>query len=220
MTTLLLIRHALSEGNNLNVCSSQIDFPLVEQGWEQARVLADYVKQHYSIDAIYSSDLCRALQTAQPMADALDLEVQTDPDLREAFAGELQGMHWDRLMNEYKEVFDAWQALTKGVYPLLPKGAETYEVLAGRMEQALKRIVLQNPERGVMVVSHARALRTLLDSWQDRDPLIKEFFSPWKGIGSTSITELVFENDGSLCRAERVGFMGHLIPEQATQAAE
>ena len=218
MTTILLIRHTLSEGNTLGICSGQLDLPLAKKGFEQAQVLAGYLKEQYLIEAIYTSDLCRAVQTAQPTADAFGLVGQTDPDLREVCAGEFQGVLWKKLETDRAEANDAWQALEKGRYPLHPKGAETYEEVAERMERAIMGIVRKNAGKCVALVSHARALRIFLDSSKERDPVLREYCSPWKTLWSGSITELVFDEDGEFCRVEKIGY--HDFMKKSTNAVE
>ena len=46
MTTLIFVRHATSEGNRLGVCSGQLDYPLVEEGFSQAERTASYLREH------------------------------------------------------------------------------------------------------------------------------------------------------------------------------
>ena len=101
MTTLIFIRHTQSEGNLLDVCSGQLDFPLVDQGFSQAERVADYLQKNYSIDAIYASDLCRTVQTARPTANAFGLDIVSDPRLREVSAGSWEGHKWQELNQKY-----------------------------------------------------------------------------------------------------------------------
>ena len=76
MTPLIFIRHAMSEGNVLEVCSGQKNYSLIEEGFEQANRLAQYLIDTYPIKAIYSSDLLRCIQTAEPTAKAFGLPIR------------------------------------------------------------------------------------------------------------------------------------------------
>ena len=75
MTTVLLIRHGQSVTNVTQVFTGHYDVPLSPLGQEQARRTAAYLQKNFRIDAIYASDLMRAMQTAQPTAAAFGLPV-------------------------------------------------------------------------------------------------------------------------------------------------
>ena len=68
-TTILLIRHGETLGNRDGMFRGQKDFPLNENGRTQARSLAEELST-WRIDAIYSSPLSRAMETARPLAEA------------------------------------------------------------------------------------------------------------------------------------------------------
>lgn len=92
MTTVLLIRHGQSVTNVTQVFTGHYDVPLSPLGQEQARRTAAYLQKNFRIDAIYASDLMRAMQTAQPTAAAFGLPICPEPDLREICAG-----RWERM---------------------------------------------------------------------------------------------------------------------------
>ena len=75
MTELLFVRHGYSEGNKEHRFSGQKDFPLDAAGRQQAQELAEYLRNAFCIDAIYASDLCRAVDTVKPLANALSLPI-------------------------------------------------------------------------------------------------------------------------------------------------
>src|ERR1700704_2099238 len=86
----LLVRHGQSEWNALGKWQGQADPPLSDLGRAQARSAAHSLG---SLDAIYASDLQRAMETAAIIANALGIgPVVVDPDLRERNAGEWSGL--------------------------------------------------------------------------------------------------------------------------------
>ena len=98
MTTLIMVRHGLSTGNLEGVYCGQLDYPLAEKGFAQAALTGKYLKKNYHIDHIYSSDLLRAMQTAEPTARAFGLEIIPESDLREIGVGEWQGQNAEMII--------------------------------------------------------------------------------------------------------------------------
>src|SRR5438876_6692501 len=91
VTTLILARHGETDWNRDGRFQGHADPPLNDRGREQARSLADALADQ-PIEAIYSSDLRRAHETAQIVAQRQGLEVLVDPDLRERDVGEWSGL--------------------------------------------------------------------------------------------------------------------------------
>ena len=90
-THLYLVRHGQSEGNAANRFGGHSDTPLSELGGKQAEATARFLAKK-RIAAVYSSDLPRCVQTAEPLAKLLNLEIQTTKDFRERNVGVLQGL--------------------------------------------------------------------------------------------------------------------------------
>ena len=105
---LILIRHAESIGNVLGILQGQkIDLPLSKLGKTQAKKLANYLKKE-KIEAIYSSDLKRAMHTAQIIAKSHKLRVIPDKRLREKdhHNNEPQEHHVQRGISFMKDVIN------------------------------------------------------------------------------------------------------------------
>ena len=84
------------------------DLDLIPEGRQQAKLLADHLKENnheYRIGKIISSDLPRAVSTAQFISDELDLPVQTEIQLREMNNGDLAGMLNDEALERYPGLF-------------------------------------------------------------------------------------------------------------------
>ena len=86
-TKLLLLRHGESVANRQHIFASHLLYPLTERSHDQARQTALYL-QNKKIDCIYSSDLPRAYETAEHIAEYFSLPIRTHTGLREIYAGE------------------------------------------------------------------------------------------------------------------------------------
>ena len=91
MTTILIARHGQSDWNHEKRWQGHADRPLTERGREQAQALADRLA-HIELDAVYSSDLQRARDTAAVVAESQGLELRQLPDLREVDVGSWSGL--------------------------------------------------------------------------------------------------------------------------------
>lgn len=158
MTTLILVRHGQSTGNLMGVYCGQIDFPLSDLGFAQAERTGAYLKENYSIDTIYSSDLVRAMQTAEPTARAFGLKTIPDVDLREICVGEWQGQNADLIFQTKAEEMKRWR--TESDYA--PKGGESFGELRVRINRFLDRVLEANQDQTVAVFAHAGTIGTIL----------------------------------------------------------
>ncbi len=148
MTELVLARHGQSYGNLDRSLGPDTD--LTDLGREQAARLGKWLaEQEYRFTAIYCSTLRRARQTAEIVNAHFGLEIVFDPDLRES-----EGDHLSVLPLR-SHPLDA--------EPPPPFGPQ-YDALRERVVRATARILAENPEGQVLVVSHAGALATMLRS--------------------------------------------------------
>lgn len=200
MTTLLFIRHANSIGNHQRLCSGQYDFPLSELGKKQAEQAAKYLLSNYSINAIYASDLSRACQTAEPVAKALGLPIQTDPRLREVSAGVWECRAWDDIFAEDPEGFTRWFAHQFRKEDPRPVGAECYEEVAERMRDVVSQIVSENAGKCVAVFTHAKFMYVMLEEWSARSSEVAAFLTTHNGFSSSSITVVEYDENGDFFR--------------------
>lgn len=91
--TVILVRHAESEGNVGGMIQGWTDLRLTEAGEAQAQMVARRFAGA-DVAAIYTSPLLRARSTAAPIAEVLGLELVEVPDLRERNYGQAQGLTW------------------------------------------------------------------------------------------------------------------------------
>ena len=156
MPLLLLIRHG--ENNFVKTGKMAGRLPgihLNERGQKQAQALADALKD-VPIKAIYSSPLERAMETAQPIADARKLTIQQEPDLMDTNVGKWQGRSLKvlRLTKVWKIVQNAPSRFR------FPEG-ESFPETQLRIANVLERIVQQHkkPQDIIAVIFHADPIK-------------------------------------------------------------
>src|SRR5919204_5528893 len=105
MTELLLVRHGETDWNVQQRWQGHQDPPLNALGREQARALAEALAGE-GIDAVYTSDLRRARETAEIVAARLGVEVRPLPDLREIDVGTWSGLTMDEIRTRWPEAIE------------------------------------------------------------------------------------------------------------------
>jgi len=154
VTKLYLVRHGQSAGNAEGRFGGHSPTPLSELGKRQAEITAQALAKEH-INVIYSSDLFRAVETAQPLADALGLKVNKTSAFRERNIGVLEGLTFD----ESKEAFprDYYALVNRHVHHVITKG-ESYRHLLRRATGALREILRIHRGERVVIFSHTGAI--------------------------------------------------------------
>jgi broad specificity phosphatase PhoE len=150
-----LARHGESDWNAANRFQGHSDRPLTELGREQAHALADLVAAEH-VEAIYSSPLIRALETARIVAARTGLDVTTRDDLREVDTGSWSGLSRAEVKERFPEGFERWISGGSGW-----EDGETYDEMATRVLKGLRDIAAAHPEGRVLVVSHGGPIRAI-----------------------------------------------------------
>ena len=156
---LTFIRHGESVGNRENRLQGKAEFPLSENGREQARLLAERWKtEGRMFDYVISSPLSRALETAQIIATRLGLPaIETDPIWMERDNGKRQGMTWEEVQQHFPEpdflsMYDNVAETGEGDWALYLRGGK-----------ALHKI-LQRPPGRYLIASHGAILNLVFYS--------------------------------------------------------
>lgn len=161
-TRILLIRHGRVAWNAKSAYTGWTDVPLDECGREEAALVAQRLKT-VNLAAVYSSDLCRARNTAEIIASQHPLGVEIEPNLKEVNYGEWEGLSIDEVKNAYGEVFyKSWADDPERVR--IP-GGETFGELRDRAVPAIKRIASLHPGGIVAIVAHRSVNRVLICHW-------------------------------------------------------
>jgi broad specificity phosphatase PhoE len=154
VTTLLLARHGETDWNRDGRFQGHADTPLNNLGREQARALAEEVAD---VDVIYSSDLRRAIETAQVVADRLGLEVRVDSRLRERSFGGWEGLTRQEIEEAFRDDYERWRTGES----FGAEDAESHEAFAERIEAFLADVLARHPEETVLVITHGGSIRVI-----------------------------------------------------------
>jgi len=166
-----LLRHGETDDNRAGIFQGQFDSPLNESGRYQAAATAAAVAK-IDFQRIYSSDLTRALHTAEAVAQGRPVHVLFDRDLREMHYGILQGARIadaPGILAEYglDSMWDAGAFATKG---LAPPGGESCRMVCNRVNRFLRHLehdAAQGDIDNVMVVAHGGLLRIMMTRFLD-----------------------------------------------------
>ena len=154
MTTLILVRHGETDWNAQHRWQGHSDTRLNDAGREQARLLAEGLPD---VDALYSSDLARARETAEILAGKIGLEVRFDERLRERGFGSWEGLTMDEIESAYPDDKRRWLAGT-GPGAL---DAEPFEAFATRVGSFVENVWQRHAGEKVLVVAHGGTIRVV-----------------------------------------------------------
>jgi probable phosphoglycerate mutase len=177
LRVLYLARHGETDWNAVGRWQGHTDVPLNETGRQQARALALTLRP-YGVHAAVSSDLSRARETAQIVAQALGVPLgPADPDLRERGFGVFEGLTRQECELQHPDAWAAWLAERR-----TPAGAETKEALAARVASAATRVALHvaTDEAAALVVTHGGALRALVEAVTGQMPPFVKNGEVWR----------------------------------------
>jgi probable phosphoglycerate mutase len=154
VTKLYLVRHGQSAGNAEGRFGGHSPTPLSELGIQQAELTAQALAKE-NINAIYTSDLFRAVQTAEPLAKLLDLPIIKTSAFRERNVGVLEGKTFDESKEEFPK--DYYALVNRNVHHVITEG-ESYRHLLRRATSALREILNIHRGERVAVFSHTGAI--------------------------------------------------------------
>ena len=155
MTTLLLIRHGDNDYLKKNRMPGRIPgIPLNEGGRAQATELAKTLGDQ-PITAIYSSPLQRAVETSEPLARILGLDIQIFPELTDSDVGEWEGRSW-KMLGRTRQ----WKVIQEFPSKFQFPGGEAFVNIQDRVVRALQKIIKDNgADKLVAVVFHADPIK-------------------------------------------------------------
>ena len=154
ITKLFLIRHGQSAGNAEGRFGGHSPTPLSELGCEQAVITAKALAKE-KINAIYSSDLHRAVQTAAPLSELLNLPIVEDSAFRERKVGVLEGKTFDESKAQHPK--DYFALINRNIHHVITDG-ESYRQLLKRSTKALHEIIRNHQGENIVIFSHTGAI--------------------------------------------------------------
>jgi probable phosphomutase (TIGR03848 family) len=169
VTTVLLVRHGTTPTTGKLLPGRAPGLHLADKGVEQAQRAGARIAELTKVDALYSSPLERARQTAAPIAAATGLKVKVDKGLLECDFGEWTGAELTALMK-----LPEWRTVQKAPSTFRFPGGESFIEMQVRIVSTLDRLRAQHPGGTIVCVSHAdpikaamaHALGTHLDLFQ------------------------------------------------------
>lgn len=157
VTRIIAVRHGETTWNAETRMQGQLDTALSARGRWQASRAAEALGGE-GIEAIFASDLARALDTARAIADRVGLPIGTDTGLRERHFGVFQG-------STYAEIDARWPADSarwrRHEPDFGPEGGETFRAFSARAVAAVTRIAEAKRGRTILVVTHGGVLDCL-----------------------------------------------------------
>jgi broad specificity phosphatase PhoE len=156
LTILYLARHGESDWNAENRFQGHVDRPLTSRGRAQAAALAQRLSE-IPLDAVYSSPLRRALETAAAVATEKGLRLVALPDLREVDVGTWAGLSRPEVAARFPQAFQRWLDGGEGW-----EGGETYRQMSERVLGVVLEIAARHRDGSVLIVSHGGPIRAVV----------------------------------------------------------
>lgn len=166
MTRLILIRHGETDWNVEGRYQGQADPPLNERGMAQAHELVAQLRDG-GPDLLYSSPLRRAWQTAEILAEALNLPLRSEPRLMEIHQGDWQGRLRSEIEAAYPELFRRWETEP---WEVTPPNGESLAQVQTRVYSALDDILARHRGRCIGLVTHRIPIVLIKLRYQEMDP--------------------------------------------------
>lgn len=156
-TRILLIRHGQSQGNAERRFGGHAPTPLSALGRRQAEATARALSLE-PITAIYASDLLRAVETAAPLAQILNLEIAQTDAFRERSVGHMEGLTFEEAAQKFP---DEYAALLRRDFEHVLPGGESYRQCLDRSARELDRAIAANRGGAIAVFSHTGTIGIL-----------------------------------------------------------
>ncbi|MFN8389926.1 MAG: histidine phosphatase family protein [Bdellovibrionota bacterium] len=200
---LIIVRHGETDANVNGVLQGHQDNPLNHRGRIQAKRVAHRLADE-PMDALYSSDLLRAIETARAISSAVGVDLETSHELRERSYGEFEG----RPVHEYRSALAASGLQREEFVPL---GGESVVQVEARVSKFLSDLREQFAMKTVTLVAHSGTNRALLKI------LLNKQYSDWLSIEQDNACVNIFEISRDGVKPVTVNCTAHLAPNDKHQ---
>jgi len=188
VTRVLAVRHGETAWNVENRIQGQLDIALNDLGrWQALRLAAALAGE--TVDAIYTSDLRRTVDTAAPTARGCNVAHVTDPGLRERSFGAFEGLTFTEIEQRWPEQSARWRSRDP---EFGAEGGETLSAFYARSVATTARLVAAHPGQTIMIVTHGGVLDCL---YRAASRIALDAPRSWK-IGNASINRLLYTPQG------------------------
>lgn len=159
MKKLILVRHAVTDDNELARLLGYIDSQVSEQGKSQIEKLTDYLKDE-KIDKIYTTTSSRTKETVKLLAQINKIDIQESEALKEINFGDFEGKDFKEIQKNYPDEFN--KMISEGYEYKYPNGESLIECYE-RVSKEIKLILEYNgKDSTILVCSHAGTIRNIL----------------------------------------------------------
>ena len=159
-TTVYLIRHGKISDEDVRPYHGHTDVPLAESGVFQISRLAGHLKERTaSLEALYCSDLERALKSAVIIGDAFGLKPASAESLRERHFGRWEGLTFNEIRERFPEEFQEWMERPD---EFSPPGGESARDVQKRVMPSFLELVSRHSEERIAVVAHGGVNRIII----------------------------------------------------------
>ena len=159
--TFYIVRHGQTNWNILGKTQGHGNSDLTPKGENQALELSKAIKE-YPIDYIYSSDLGRAVQTAEIIGSTIGVDVIQTPSLREMGFGDWEGLLIEEIKEDHAKTYETWRNQPHLVN--IPNG-ETLHIIKDRVDAFIKELNEKYDNKHILLVSHSVTVRVMLLSF-------------------------------------------------------
>jgi alpha-ribazole phosphatase/probable phosphoglycerate mutase len=158
MNDVIFIRHA--ETDMAGTFCGHSDPPINDRGRRQIQKLIGALNGE-AIECVYTSDLARAVSTAEILSEAFGVPCIEKPNLREIYFGSWEGLTWDQIQDKDEDFARRWTE----AYPNLPaQGGESFADFQARVSSEVAGIFNDTDWRQAAVVTHGGVMRVVLQS--------------------------------------------------------
>ncbi|WP_280770190.1 histidine phosphatase family protein [Salipaludibacillus daqingensis] len=208
MVTIYFIRHGQSEANLQGIIQGHAEFPLSDLGKKQASLVGQWMA-NVQLDEIFSSDLQRAMITAEEIGQYQSVSVKPWDIVREVGLGPLEGKTRKQMYEEFPTL-KPHALLTSGI-----NGTESIDAVTTRCAYLVKQLTTDYDNKTVAVISHGGFIGIMLmyliggDEWH----MLKRPFV----IGNTGITKVELDDEGN-AKLHYTNRMDHLRDDSKSSA--
>ncbi|MEG0615179.1 MAG: histidine phosphatase family protein [Oscillospiraceae bacterium] len=188
VTTVYLVRHAEAMGNVNEVFQGHTDCEVSPKGKLQLECLKERFND-IPFDAIFTSPLARAVETAEAVNFYHNLEIQKDVGLMEINGGVFEGKKWAELPVLFPEFYSLW---LNDLAKFKVENGETMEQVYNRITLTVTKLAARNRGKTIVLVSHGCAIKNFL-CYANEMPLSRISEVQW--AENTSVSKFLFDNN-------------------------